>query len=146
MKKMFSVFVLMLVCVGSVFGFAFSVKLKKDDKVVSTASKIESIYSATANTTEVQKRLKKWGYYTGAVDGINGPKTKAAVKKFQKKYGLTQDGIVGPLTAAKMGFRLVVHQVLQTITATIDICSLKLFMRRRVVKVIQDRLQLVRWF
>ena len=56
-----------------------------------------------ANTTEVQKRLKKWGYYTGVVDGINGPKTIAAVKKFQKRYGLTQDGIVGPLTAAKMG-------------------------------------------
>lgn len=59
--------------------------------------------AAVANTKEVQTKLKKWGYYTGAVDGINGPQTIAAVKKFQKKYGLTADGVVGPLTAAKMG-------------------------------------------
>ena len=65
-----------------------------------------SLYAATADIKEVQTRLKKWGYYTGSVDGINGPLTKAAVKKFQKKYGLTQDGIVGPLTAAKMGISL----------------------------------------
>ena len=64
---------------------------------------IESVDAAVADTKEVQKVLKKWGYYTGSVDGINGPLTKAAVKKFQRKYGLTADGIVGPLTAAKMG-------------------------------------------
>lgn len=104
MKKILICFVVMLTCVCSVF--MFGIKLKEDDKIVSTAAKIEAVYSATANTTEVQKKLKQWGYYTGAVDGINGPKTKAAVKKFQKKYGLTQDGIVGPLTAAKMGLRV----------------------------------------
>ena len=104
MKKILICFVVMLTCVCSVF--MFGIKLKEDDKIVSTAAKIEAVYSATANITEVQKKLKQWGYYTGAVDGINGPKTKAAVKKFQKKYGLTQDGIVGPLTAAKMGLRV----------------------------------------
>lgn len=67
---------------------------------------IESVDAAVADTREVQTVLKKWGYYTGAVDGINGPKTKAAVKKFQRKYGLTADGIVGPLTASKMGLRV----------------------------------------
>ncbi len=70
---------------------------------VEAVTKIDSVSAAVADTTEVQKRLKKWGYYTGSVDGINGPKTKAAVKSFQRKYGLTADGIVGPLTAAKMG-------------------------------------------
>ncbi len=52
----------------------------------------------------VQTRLKNWGYYTGAVDGIYGSKTKEAVKKFQKKNGLAVDGIVGPKTAAAIGF------------------------------------------
>ena len=75
------------------------------EEVVETYIGFDNVDAAVANTKEVQTRLKKWGYYTGAVDGINGPKTIAAVKKFQKKYGLTQDGIVGPLTASKMGLR-----------------------------------------
>ena len=80
-----------------------AVKINQEQNTIQTIAKLEKVEAAVANTTEVQKRLKKWGYYTGAVDGINGPKTIAAVKKFQKRYGLTQDGIVGPLTAAKMG-------------------------------------------
>lgn len=70
------------------------------------ATTIESVEAAVANTREVQTVLKKWGYYTGSVDGINGPLTKEAVKKFQRKYGLTADGIVGPLTASKMGLKV----------------------------------------
>lgn len=54
----------------------------------------------------VQTKLKKWGYYTGSVDGIYGTKTKAAVKSFQKKNGLTADGIVGSKTASAMGLNL----------------------------------------
>ena len=54
----------------------------------------------------VQTKLKNWGYYTGAVDGVYGPKTVAAVKYFQRKNGLTQDGIVGKATAAKLGISL----------------------------------------
>lgn len=54
----------------------------------------------------VQTRLKNWGYYTGSVDGVYGPKTVAAVKKFQAKHGLTADGIVGPATASKLGVNL----------------------------------------
>jgi len=103
MKKILIAGIILLVGVCSVLTFSVGIKLKNEEKSVTTAGKIEAVYSATANTTEVQKRLKKWGYYTGVVDGINGPQTKAAVKRFQKRYGLTQDGIVGPLTAAKMG-------------------------------------------
>lgn len=38
--------------------------------------------------------------YGLTVDGVNGPKTIAAVKDFQSKHGLTVDGILGPKTAA----------------------------------------------
>ncbi|MGN0173687.1 MAG: spore cortex-lytic enzyme [Acutalibacteraceae bacterium] len=52
---------------------------------------------------EIQRRLKKWDYYSGSIDGIYGSETKAAVIKFQKKNGLTADGIAGKNTLAKMG-------------------------------------------
>lgn len=52
---------------------------------------------------EVQQRLKKWGYYSGAVDGIFGSGTKKAVIAFQKKNGLTADGIVGKATYKALG-------------------------------------------
>ncbi len=52
---------------------------------------------------EVQRRLKNWGYYNGSVDGIYGPATISAVKYFQKKNGLTADGICGKATYAALG-------------------------------------------
>lgn len=52
---------------------------------------------------EVQRRLKQWGYYNGAVDGVFGAGTKAAVIKFQKKNGLTADGVVGKATYKALG-------------------------------------------
>ena len=51
----------------------------------------------------IQTRLKNWGYLDGKVDGIYGAKTEEAVKKFQRKHGLTPDGIAGPATLAKIG-------------------------------------------
>ena len=44
---------------------------------------------------QIQTKLKKWGYYSGSVDGIYGSATLAAVKSFQKKNGLTVDGSNG---------------------------------------------------
>ncbi len=54
----------------------------------------------------VQKRLKQWGYYDGAVDGVFGAATERAVRLFQKKNGLTVDGVIGPKTAAAIGISL----------------------------------------
>lgn len=54
----------------------------------------------------IQTKLKRWGYYTGSIDGIFGAKTKAAVQYFQRKNGLTADGIVGSATAKAMGISL----------------------------------------
>ncbi|MGI6029867.1 MAG: spore cortex-lytic enzyme [Candidatus Heteroscillospira sp.] len=51
----------------------------------------------------IQQKLKTWGYYTGAVDGIYGSGTEKAVKAFQAKNGLTADGKAGPKTLAAMG-------------------------------------------
>ena len=53
--------------------------------------------------TEIQTRLKNWGYYFGAVDGVFGSKTEEAVKYFQRSNGLSADGQVGDLTLAALG-------------------------------------------
>ena len=54
----------------------------------------------------VQRKLLQWGYYDGAVDGVFGQATYDAVVRFQKKNGLTADGVVGSSTAAAMGLSL----------------------------------------
>lgn len=59
--------------------------------------------SRGSQVTQIQTKLKRWGYYSGNVDGIYGSQTVAAVKKFQKKNGLTVDGIAGKNTLAAMG-------------------------------------------
>lgn len=50
----------------------------------------------------MQTLLKTHGYYTGIVDGNFGPRTLTAVIAFQAAKGLTPDGIVGPITQAKL--------------------------------------------
>ena len=56
-----------------------------------------------ATVTEIQTRLKAWGYYNGAVDGVYGSRTEAAVRYFQRKNGLAVDGQVGNATLAALG-------------------------------------------
>ena len=53
----------------------------------------------------LQTKLKRWGYYTGSIDGVFGSGTKKAVIAFQKKNGLTPDGRVGPATLKALGMQ-----------------------------------------
>ena len=48
--------------------------------------------------TQLQRRLKNLGFYTGYVDGTYGSGTTAAVKAFQTSKNLKADGIAGPAT------------------------------------------------
>lgn len=67
---------------------------------------VVKVGSSGAVVKSIQTKLKRWGYYTGGVDGIFGAKTKAAVQYFQRRNGLTADGIVGSATAKAMGISL----------------------------------------
>lgn len=52
---------------------------------------------------QYQKNLHHYyAYYNGNIDGICGAQTKAAVKRFQKGHGLTQDGIYGANTNVRL--------------------------------------------
>jgi len=59
--------------------------------------------SSGSEVRTMQQKLKNWGYYNGAVDGIFGPQTRKAVEYFQRKNGLVADGIVGKKTLAALG-------------------------------------------
>lgn len=59
--------------------------------------------STGSRVSQVQKKLKSLGYYSGSVDGIYGSGTEAAVKKFQSAKGLTVDGICGVRTLSALG-------------------------------------------
>ncbi len=75
-------------------------------KKTAPAPKILYWGSRGNDVRKVQDRLRRWGYYKGSVDGIFGARTYRAVRRFQRKNGLTVDGIVGPKTAAAIGIRL----------------------------------------
>ncbi len=68
-----------------------------------TVFALSKIGSTGQEVTNIQTRLKNWGYYSGSVDGIYGTRTVSAVKEFQRKNGLTPDGVAGPATLAKIG-------------------------------------------
>lgn len=59
--------------------------------------------STGSEVRQIQTKLKNWGYYTGSVDGVYGWQTESAVRSFQKKNGLTVDGIAGEKTLQAMG-------------------------------------------
>lgn len=65
---------------------------------------------------QIQCLLTYLGYSPGAVDGVNGLKTSAAVLAFQQQEGLRQDGVPGPetreaLLSAVAGGRMCKNQV-----------------------------------
>ena len=57
-----------------------------------SVSALSKMGSRGTEVKNIQTRLKKWGYYSGSIDGIYGTETKNAVIKFQKSNGLTADG------------------------------------------------------
>ncbi|MBL7130110.1 MAG: peptidoglycan-binding protein [Candidatus Omnitrophica bacterium] len=59
---------------------------------------IERIVVKIPTATQIQTALKNAGFYQGKIDGVIGPKTKEAIRNFQKAKGLSPDGTVGSKT------------------------------------------------
>lgn len=99
MKKTIKTFAFILTFFAATLCFAAGTGVKTQTTYALTLKQ-----GSTGSTVKtMQKKLKNWGYYKGAVDGIFGSGTKAAVIYFQKKNGLTADGIVGKKTLAALG-------------------------------------------
>jgi Putative peptidoglycan binding domain len=52
---------------------------------------------------QAQKILQETGFYTGAIDGILGPNTKAALHAYQAKHGLPKTGDLDEATRKALG-------------------------------------------
>ena len=90
-------------------GVAGSETLKKLDTAYknadsNTSTDDNSLRKGATGTAvkTLQTNLKKLGFYTAYVDGSFGSTTESAVKAFQKKYGLTADGVAGSATLKKI--------------------------------------------
>jgi murein DD-endopeptidase MepM/ murein hydrolase activator NlpD len=58
------------------------------------------------NTAALQVALKALHHYKGGIDGINGPRTKRAVRRYQRAHRIRPvDGVAGPRTKRKLGTR-----------------------------------------
>jgi hypothetical protein len=58
-----------------------------------------------AGVAALQVALRATGDYRATVDGLRGPMTAAAIRRFQSRRGLVADGIVGPMTRRALGRR-----------------------------------------
>lgn len=58
--------------------------------------------SSGSKVKELQQLLKKYGWYSGSVDGKYGEGTERAVRRFQDDAGLTVDGRAGKQTLAAL--------------------------------------------
>ena len=90
-------------------GVAGSETLKKLDSAYknadsNTSTDDDSLRKGATGTAvkTLQTNLKKLGFYTAYVDGSFGATTESAVKAFQRKYGLTADGVAGSATLKKI--------------------------------------------
>jgi len=63
----------------------------RTDGIGNSSYSVSRYGSRGEEVREIQTKLKRWGYYTGNVDGVYGTRTLEAVKLFQRKNGLTAD-------------------------------------------------------
>ena len=99
MKKNKKIIIIALLFIFVLISIAYNLFFNENNEIIALSK-----YGSTGQEVKkIQTKLKRWGYYTGSVDGIYGSKTVSAVKKFQQKNGLTVDGIAGSKTLSAMG-------------------------------------------
>ena len=95
-KKIIICITMILITIISFFAITIFPKQNEVEALSKYGSRVSEV-------TQIQTKLKRWGYYKGNIDGIYGSQTVEAVKYFQRKNGLAVDGIAGKNTLAAMG-------------------------------------------
>lgn len=96
-KKLIAIIALLILTITFL---GYNIFLRDD---VNSSYALSKYGSNSDEVKQIQTKLKRWGYYSGAVDGIYGTNTLKAVKWFQSANGLQVDGIAGPKTLEAMG-------------------------------------------
>ena len=121
-----------------------------DEYVMVTSDNDDTLEKGDKGTAvkAVQQRLKELGYYKSSIDGSYGNVTVTAVKAFQAKNGLTQDGKVSAKTLAKLTSTSAIAANGKTVAAetekeetTVDDGTLKKGSKGTAVKAVQQRLK-----
>jgi hypothetical protein len=72
------------------------------ESLLATQAKLEDLQgrftmaAPLGGTRAIQQRLAELGYKPGPIDGIDGPRTRAAIRAFQRDAGLKQNGKASP--------------------------------------------------
>ena len=99
-KKLKNILVIILLIISIISYLSYNIFFRED---VNSSYALSKYGSRGDEVRQIQTKLKRWGYYNGNIDGIYGSQTQEAVRYFQRKNGLTVDGIAGPATLKAMG-------------------------------------------
>ena len=87
--------------VDGIVGRATAPALRRAAALLAPGAGYRSLHGSTRVRT-VQRELRRAGEHPGPADGRFGPRTEAAVERFQAREGLAVDGIVGDTTKASL--------------------------------------------
>ena len=73
--------------------------------LVAAALAAPAASAQSADVAALQVALRAHGLYDATIDGVRGPLTTGAVRRFQARRGLVADGIAGPATRRSLGRR-----------------------------------------
>lgn len=62
-------------------------------------------YTSDSVVKQVQSHLADQGYYAGAVDGVLGPQTRAAISAYEDRHRMPVDGAISNDLLSSMGLR-----------------------------------------
>jgi len=75
----------------------------QDQSNASVSQNSSNTNNSNSMMSQAQQQLKQQGFYTGNVDGIFGPKTRMAIRRYQQSKNLNQSGALDQATLSSLG-------------------------------------------